>query len=324
MVTSGSPATLTMSPGFASRDVHSFDAAGRLEAGHGPGQGHHPPGFHRAGRVVGLLPDDADALPHADRAVPHPADRHPPDVLVGRQVRDEQLQRVIGRIGRRGRHVDQQVEERAQVLARLIQRRGRRTDTGIGVHDLELDLRLVGPKVHEQLVDVVEHLARPSVGPIDLVQGDDHRQPPRHRLLEDIAGLRERPFGGIDEEQHRVDHEQGSLDLAAEVGVTRCVDDVEPDVAVLDGRLLGQDRDALLAFEVHRVEHAIDDGLVRTERAGLAEHGVDERGLAVVDVGDDRDVAHVVAGAGGHGDGVSHIAPRPAGAGRTTARTGRC
>ena len=69
--------------------------------------------------------------------------------------------------------------------------------------------------------------------------------------------------------------------------------------------------------------HAVDDGLVRAERAGLAEHRVDERGLAVVDVGDDRDVAHVVAGAGGHGDGVSHIAPRPA-AGRTTASTGRC
>ena len=32
------------------------------------------------------------------------------------------------------------------------------------------------------------------------------------------------------------------------------------------------------------------------EGAGLPEHGVDERGLAVVDVGDDRDVAQVVAG----------------------------
>ena len=43
-------------------------------------------------------------------------------------------------------------------------------------------------------------------------------------------------------------------------------------------------------------------GLVGAERAGLAEHRVDEGGLAVVDVGDDGDVAQVVAGAGdGHG-----------------------
>jgi hypothetical protein len=87
------------------------------------------------------------------------------------------------------------------------------------------------------------------------------------------------------------------------------VDDVEPDVPVLDRGLLGQDRDALLALEVHRVHHAIDDGLVRTERSGLAEHRVDQGGLAVVDVGDDRDVSHVMTGpGGGHGEGVSHIA----------------
>ena len=36
------------------------------------------------------------------------------------------------------------------------------------------------------------------------------------------------------------------------------------------------------------------------KRAGLPEHGVDQGGLAVVDVGDDRDVAQVVAGARGH------------------------
>ena len=33
------------------------------------------------------------------------------------------------------------------------------------------------------------------------------------------------------------------------------------------------------------------DLLVGPEGAGLAEHGVDQRGLAVVDVGDDRNVA---------------------------------
>ena len=41
--------------------------------------------------------------------------------------------------------------------------------------------------------------------------------------------------------------------------------------------------------------------LVLAERAGLAEHRVDERGLAVVDVGDDGDVAEVVCGRRGRG-----------------------
>ena len=49
----------------------------------------------------------------------------------------------------------------------------------------------------------------------------------------------------------------------------------------------------------------VDDLLVLAEDAGLPEHRVDERRLAVVDVGDDGDVADVVADGEGaiRGDG---------------------
>ena len=77
------------------------------------------------------------------------------------------------------------------------------------------------------------------------------------------------------------------------------VDDVELHVAVADRGVLREDRDALLALEIHRVHDALGDVLVLAERAGLPEHGVDQRRLAVVDVGDDRDVAEVGA-EGGH------------------------
>ena len=66
-------------------------------------------------------------------------------------------------------------------------------------------------------------------------------------------------------------------------------------VAVPDGGVLGEDRDALLALEVHRVHHALGDVLVGAERARLPQHRVDERRLAVVDVRHDGDVADVVA-----------------------------
>ena len=86
-----------------------------------------------------------------------------------------------------------------------------------------------------------------------------------------------------------------ALHLAAEVGVARGVDDVDLHVAVGDRRVLGEDRDALLALEVHRVHDAVGHVLVGAEGAGLPEHLVDERGLAVIDVGDDRHVAEVLA-----------------------------
>src|SRR5581483_11717974 len=90
-----------------------------------------------------------------------------------------------------------------------------------------------------------------------------------------------------------VDHGEAALDLAAEVGVAGGVDDVDLHVVPLHGRVLGQDGDALLALEVHRVHDALVDVLVGAERSRLPEHGVDQRRLTVIDVRDDGDVAQV-------------------------------
>ena len=108
----------------------------------------------------------------------------------------------------------------------------RRAPPGVGVDDGEVDLVLVGAEVHEELVDVVDDLGRPRVGAVDLVDGDDDRQALRHRLGEDVAGLGQRSLGGVDEQEHGVDHEQAALDLAAEVGMAGRVHDVEADARV--------------------------------------------------------------------------------------------
>src|ERR671914_503332 len=203
------------------------------------------------------------------------------------------------RLIRRRRHVfHQEVEQRPQVLSLDTLLRGRPTGLGVRVDDGELDLRLVGVEVEEQLVDLVDHVADPCVRPVDLVHHEHHREPRLERLAEHEASLRQRPLGGIDEQHHAVDHRQPALDLAAEVGVAGRIDQVELDVAVPHGGVLGEDRDAALALLVHRVEDPVGQLLVRGEHAGLAQHGVDKGGLAMVDVRDDRDVPDV--GAAGH------------------------
>ena len=69
------------------------------------------------------------------------------------------------------------------------------------------------------------------------------------------------------------------------------VDDVDRQVVPLDRGVLGEDRDALLALEVAGVHDPVGDLLVGGEGAGLAQHLVDERGLSVVDVGDNGDIS---------------------------------
>ena len=135
-----------------------------------------------------------------------------------------------------------------------------------------------------------EHLLRARVGAVDLVDDDDGRELGLERLGEDEARLRQRAFGGVDQQQDAVDHLERALDLAAEVGVAGRVDDVDLVAVVVERGVLGEDGDAALALQVVGVHDALGDRLVGAEGAGLAQHGVDQRGLAVVDVGDDGDV----------------------------------
>ena len=65
----------------------------------------------------------------------------------------------------------------------------------------------------------------------------------------------------------------------------------------MDRGVLGLDGDALLALEVHRVHGAFGDGLVFTVSAAGLKELVDEGGLAVVNVGNDGEVADIE----GHG-----------------------
>ena len=69
------------------------------------------------------------------------------------------------------------------------------------------------------------------VGAIDLVDDDDRRQAALEGLAQHEARLRQRPFGGVDEQQHAVGHRQHALHFAAEIGVAGRVDDVDHDVS---------------------------------------------------------------------------------------------
>ena len=129
------------------------------------------------------------------------------------------------------------------------------------------------------------------VGAVDLVDDDDDAVTQLQRAGEDEARLRHGALSGVDEQDDAVDHLEDTLDLSAEVGVARGIDNVDLGVAVADGGVFGEDRDAALTLEVVRVHDAVDDLLIFAVHAALLEHFVDEGGLAVVDVGDDGYIA---------------------------------
>ena len=286
IVISGIPASAMISPGPASSAGAALEPLRHVELGHAHG-------LDRA-----LAPAPGHRLALRDRAVVHAAEREPAHVRVGVEVRHSRLERVRGIVlgGRDPLH--EQVEQGLEVAAldSLLERGP--AGLRVRVDDRELDLLVVCVEVEEELVDLVHDLADARVGAVHLVHAEHHRQPGLERLAEHEARLGQRALRGVHQQHHAVDHGEPALDLAPEVRVAGSVNEVELDAAMAHRRVLGEDRDPALALLVHRVHHAVGELLVRGEHAGLAEHRVDERRLAVVDVGDDRDVADV--GALGH------------------------
>ncbi len=113
------------------------------------------------------------------------------------------------------------------------------------------------------------------------------------RLLQDELRSGQRALGGVHEQENAVHHRERTLHLAAEIGVPGGVDDVDLDVTVADGGVLGENGDAPLPLEVVGVHHPRDELLVLAERARLPQHMVHEGGLPVIHVRDDGNIPYV-------------------------------
>ncbi len=160
----------------------------------------------------------------------------------------------------------------------------------------EVGLLVGGAQFEEEVEGLVERSMRIGVGAVDLVDDHDGAQTQAQRPHEHVAGLRHGALVGVHQQQDRVDHGEHPLHFAGEVGVAGRVDDVDEVAAPLHRAVLGPDGDAALALQVVAVHDPLFDALVLAEDPGGPEDGVDQRGLAVIDVGDDGDVADLVRG----------------------------
>jgi hypothetical protein len=148
-----------------------------------------------------------------------------------------------------------------------------------------------GVQVHQQLQNLVDDLVDALVGAVDLVDHHDDPVAQLQRAAEHEAGLGHGALRRVHQQYDAVDHLEDALHLAAEVGVARGVHNVDLDAFVFDGRVLGQNGDAALPLQIAGVHDPVHDLLIGAVDAALLEHLVHQRGLAVVDVGDDGDIS---------------------------------
>jgi hypothetical protein len=243
--------------------------------------------FHQPGLAQG---QQGDGLPHGQPSPLDQPDRQAPQV--GRVVDRgyEHLERALSVTPRLGHVCENGVEQGAEIRPRDPRARGRHAVPGRGVDERRIQLPMRRLQIHEQFQHLVVDLFGTGIRPVYLV--DDH-----HRLevqLQCLAchepGLWHGPFRRVHQDEHAVHHAEDAFNLAAEIGVPRRVDEIDLGIAPTHRGILGQDRDAPLPLEGIRVHHALAHVLIVSENSRLAEHLVDQRGLAVIDVRDNRDV----------------------------------
>ena len=108
------------------------------------------------------------------------------------------------------------------------------------------------------------------------------------------------PLGRVDDEDRAFAGLQAVADLVGEVDMAGRVDEIQavhqPVVGrVLEARRARLDRDPLLALEVHRVQD-LARHLPGVDGVGHLEQAIGQGRLAVVDVGDDAEVAQALLG----------------------------
>ena len=214
------------------------------------------------------------------RAVEHPHQHHHAEVGVVPGVDQQGLQR-------RGRVALGRRQAGDDGLQHLVD-----AQAGLG-----RALHGVGGVDADDVLDLLAHPVRLGGRQVDLVQH-------RHDLVVVVDGLVDVGQGlgldalaGVHHQDRALAGGQRAADLIGEVDVAGRVHQVEDIVLAVVGPVvephgLGLDGDAALALELHGVEHLLLH-LARGQAAGLLDQAVGEGRLAVVDVGDDGEVADV-------------------------------
>ncbi|MBA7715193.1 hypothetical protein ES703_124234 [subsurface metagenome] len=160
---------------------------------------------------------------------------------------------------------------------------------GAGDQDVRL---LAADEVH----DLGLHVVHPGVGQVGLVDSRHQLQIAINGQVGIADGLGLHPLGRVHQQQGPFAGGQTAGDLVGEVHVAGGVNEVEGVILAIgvavdhpDG--VGLDGDPPLTLQVHVVQH-LGLHLLAGQGVGQLQEAVGQGGLAVVDVGDDAEVAY--------------------------------
>ena len=237
-----------------------------------------------------------DVAAHGDDARFNAAGENTAQERVGFQGGDQHLEGmfVAGQFLRLGRrHVfDNALEQRRQILALVFQLIHRPAIAARGIEVMEIELVIIGFQRQEQIENGFQGFLGHGIVTVNLVDDHDRLEAQLQRLGQHEFGLGHHGFRRVHQQHHAIHHRENAFDFAAEVGMAGGIHRVDARALPFNRGAFGQNGDAALTLLVVGVHGALFHMLIFAHRAGLLEQLVYERGLAVVDMRDDRNVAN--------------------------------
>ena len=165
--------------------------------------------------------------------------------------------------------------------------------SGRAVNQREIQLVIICFQFDEEVQNFAFHVRNTLVRTVDLIDDNDRFQLMFQCLSENVLGLGHRAFMGVYQKEHAVYHVQDTFHFAAEVSMPWGINDVDFDTIVHNGSVLCQNGNASFPFQRVGVHDTFCHFLVVPENMTLFQHGIDKSRLAMVDMGDNGNVADI-------------------------------
>ena len=153
--------------------------------------------------------------------------------------------------------LDDGIHQVCQVARRLAPVGAHPPLLGGAVQRLEIQLLIRRVEVAHQVKDLFLHLVRTAVQFVHFVDNDNRFETDLQCLLQYETGLRHGALKSVNKQQNTVRHVQHALYLAAEICVSRSVDDVDFGTFVVNGDILRQNRNTALALQIIVVQNQL-------------------------------------------------------------------
>ena len=240
-----------------------------------------------------VVVDDHTFLIHTDLAVVHFADADTAYIFIVVDGADQHLCARFGVSFRRGNIINDGLKKRLHAGTRAAQVHCRNSGLGGCKDKRTVNLLIAGTQIHKELQHLIDHLRRTSTGAVDLIDTDNDGKIESHGFAQDKTGLGHGSLKGIHDQNDTVDHLEHSLNLTAEIRMSGCVDDIDLRSFIIYSGVFAQDRDPALALQVIGIHDPLLHSLILTENTALFQKPVHQRGLAVVDMGDNRYISDI-------------------------------